>query len=120
MTISLPCLLAFHVLCSAGVLFPLFLPQDTVNALAELFGFFYLVFECKIPLIERFSFGGQLSILRFPCLCLYAGSFWFNACFHFLLMSLAYDSDMILINGANSNVRGSVLSIPLLMAISCT
>ena len=47
----------------------LFLPQDTVNALSDLPGFFYFLFPRKIPLGERFPLGGQLGILRFPCLC---------------------------------------------------
>ena len=37
--------------------------------------------------------------------------------FTFLLMSFAYHSDMILIKGANSNVSGFSLSMPLLTAI---
>jgi len=53
------------VLC----VFPLFLPQDTVNALSFLLGFFYFFFQRKIPLVERFPFGGQLGVLCFPCLC---------------------------------------------------
>ena len=40
--------------------------------------------------------------------------------FTFLLMSFAYHSDMILIKGANSNVSGFSLSIPLLTAIKRT
>ncbi len=69
--LSIPrhCFSMLHVLRPAGLLFPLFLPQDTVNAFADLLGLFHLVFECKILLIERFSLGGQLGILRFPCLC---------------------------------------------------
>ena len=33
------CLLPFHILLSVGLLFPLFLPQDTVNALSDFLGF---------------------------------------------------------------------------------
>ena len=40
--------------------------------------------------------------------------------FTFLLMSFAYHSDMMLIKGANSNVSGFSLSIPLLTAIKRT
>ena len=40
--------------------------------------------------------------------------------FTFLLMSLAYHSDMMLMNGANSNVSGFSLSIPLFTAIKRT
>ena len=40
--------------------------------------------------------------------------------FTFLLMSFAYHSDMILIKGANSNVSGFSLSMPLLTAIKRT
>ena len=34
-----PCLLPLHILRPAGVLLPLFLPQDIVNAPADLLGF---------------------------------------------------------------------------------
>ena len=64
-----PCLLSFHILLSVGLLFPLFLPQDTVNALSDFLGFFHFLFQCKIPLIERFPLGGQLGVFFFPCLC---------------------------------------------------
>jgi len=40
--------------------------------------------------------------------------------FTFLLMSLAYHSDMMLMNGANSSVFGPALSMPLLTAIKRT
>ncbi len=63
-----PCPLPFHILRPAGLLLPLFLPQDTVNALSDLLGFFHFFFQRKIPLIERFPLGGQLGILRFPYL----------------------------------------------------
>ncbi len=36
-----------------GVLLPLFLPQDAVNAPADLLGFFYLSFQREIPLQDR-------------------------------------------------------------------
>ena len=68
MTIPPPCLLSLHILRPVG-LFPLFLPQDTVNALSDFLCFFHFLFECKIPPVERFPLGGQLGILRFPCLC---------------------------------------------------
>lgn len=51
-----------------GLLFPLFLPQDTINALSDFLGFFYFLFQCKIPLIKRFPLGGQLGVFFFPCL----------------------------------------------------
>ena len=63
-----PCLLPLHILRPAGLLLPLFLPQDVVNAPADLLGFFHFPFQCEIPPVERFPFGGQLGILRFPCL----------------------------------------------------
>ncbi len=59
-------LLSFHILRPAGLLLPLFLPQDTVNAPADLLGFFHFPFQCEIPPVERFPFGGQLGTLRFP------------------------------------------------------
>jgi len=52
LTIPPPYLLSFHILRPALRLLPLFLPQDTVNALSYLLGFFHFPFECKIPLIE--------------------------------------------------------------------
>ena len=67
-TIPPPCLLPLHILRPAGLLLPLFLPQDIVNAPADLLGLFHFPFQCKIPPIERFPFGGQLGILCFPCL----------------------------------------------------
>ncbi len=33
---------------SAGCAFPLFLPQDTVNALSDFLGFFHFLIQCKI------------------------------------------------------------------------
>ena len=63
-----PCLLPLHILRPAGLLLPLFLTQDVVNALSDLFGFFHFLFQRKIPPVERFPLGGQLGILRFPCL----------------------------------------------------
>ena len=48
MTIPPPCLLSLHILFSVGLLSPLFLPQDTVNALSDFLGFFYFLFQCKI------------------------------------------------------------------------
>ena len=68
LTIPPPCLLPLHILRPAGLLLPLFLPQDVVNAPADLLGFFHFPFQRKIPLVERFPLGGQLSILRFPFL----------------------------------------------------
>ena len=56
------------ILRPAGLLLPLFLPQDVVNAPADLLGFFHFPFQCKIPPVERFPLGGQLGIFRFPCL----------------------------------------------------
>ena len=35
-----PCPLSLHILLSVGLLFPLFLPQDTVNALSDFLRFF--------------------------------------------------------------------------------
>ena len=58
-----------HVLRPARGLFPLFLPQDAVNALSYLLGLLYLGFEGEIPLVEFFPLGGQLVVFRFPCLC---------------------------------------------------
>ena len=69
MTIPPPCLLSLHILFSAGLLLPLFLPQDTVNAFSDFLRFFHFLFQCKIPLIERFPLDGQLGIFFFPCLC---------------------------------------------------
>ena len=63
-----PCLLPSYILRPAGLLLLLFLPQDVVNAPADLLGFFHFPFQCEIPPVERFPFGGQLGILRFPCL----------------------------------------------------
>ena len=63
-----PRLLPLHILRPAGLLLPLFLPQDVVNAPADLLGFFHFPFQRKIPPVERFPLGGQLGILRFPCL----------------------------------------------------
>lgn len=54
-------------------MFPLFLPQDTVNTLSYLLGFFHFPFEYKIPLIERFPLGGQRGIFLFPCPCRNSG-----------------------------------------------
>ena len=68
LTILPPCLLPLHILRPAGLLFPLFLTQDVVNALSDLLGFFHFLFQRKIPPVERFPLGGQLGILRFPCL----------------------------------------------------
>ena len=69
LTILPPCPLSLHILLSVGLLFPLFLPQDIVNTLSDFLGFFHFLFQCKIPLVERFPLGGQLGILRFPRLC---------------------------------------------------
>ena len=44
-----PCLLPPHVLCPAGLLFPLFLLQDTVNTLSDLLGLSQRLF----PLLLR-------------------------------------------------------------------
>ena len=49
-----PCLLPLHILRPAGLLLPLFLPQDVVNAPADLLGFFHFLFQRKIPPVERF------------------------------------------------------------------
>jgi len=59
------------------LLFPQFLPQDILNAFVKLLGFLNPIFECKIPLIERFPLGSQLAFagrgafnavhLRFLC-----------------------------------------------------
>ncbi len=68
LTIPPPCPLPLHILRPAGLLLPLFLPQDVVNALSDLLGFFHFLFQREIPLIECFPLGGQLGILRFPCL----------------------------------------------------
>ncbi len=63
-------LLPLRILRPAGLLLPLFLPQDTVNSLADLPGFFHFLFQRNIPLIKRFPFDGQLyykyrfSVLR--------------------------------------------------------
>lgn len=51
------------------LLFPLLLLQNTVNALSDLLGFFYLVFELGVSLIKSVLPGGRLGVLRFPCLC---------------------------------------------------
>ena len=69
LTIPPPRLLSLYILRPVGLLFPLFLPQDTVNALSDFLGFFYFLFQCKIPLIKRFPLGGQLGVFFFPCLC---------------------------------------------------
>ena len=45
--ISLPCLLSLHILRPAGLLLPLFLPQDIVNALSDLLGFFHFPFSAR-------------------------------------------------------------------------
>ncbi len=37
--------LVFHILCSAGLLFPLLLPQHIVNAFADLLYFLNFVFQ---------------------------------------------------------------------------
>ena len=66
-------LLPLHILRPAGLLFPSFLQQDTVNALSNFPGFFHFLFQRKIPLIERFLLGGQLVVFCFPCLCRYCG-----------------------------------------------
>ena len=68
LTIPLPHLLSPYILRPPGLLLPLFLPQDTVNALSDLLGFFHFFFQRKISLIERFPLGGQLGTLCFPCL----------------------------------------------------
>jgi len=62
---ALPVIAPYPALCVS----PLFLSQDTVNALSYLLGFFHFRFQRKIPLVERISLGGQLGILRFPCFC---------------------------------------------------
>lgn len=66
LTIPPLCLLSLHILFSVGLLFPLFLPQDTVNALSDFLRFFHFLFQCKIPLIERFPLGGQFGVFFFP------------------------------------------------------
>ena len=62
-----------HILFLARVLFPLLLPQNAVNALSDLLGFFYLVFEGNVPLIKVAPLGGQLGIFRFSSLCRQGG-----------------------------------------------
>lgn len=52
--------------------------------------------------------------------CAFCADTRFYFFFTFLLMSLAYHSGMILMNGANSNVSGFSLSIPLFTAIKRT
>ena len=68
LTIPPPCPLPPYILRPAGLLLPLFLLQDVVNAPADLLGLFHFPFQCKIPPVERFPLGGQLGIFRFPCL----------------------------------------------------
>ena len=58
-------LLSLHILRPAGLLLPLFLPQDVVNAPADLLGFFHFPFQCEIPPVERFPLVGQLGTLHF-------------------------------------------------------
>ena len=43
-----PCSLPLYILRPAGLLLPLFLPQDVVNAPAALLGFFHFPFQRKI------------------------------------------------------------------------
>ena len=62
MSIPPPCSLSLHILRPVGLLFPLFLPQDTVNTLSDFLCFFHFLFQCKIPLIKRFPLGGQLAL----------------------------------------------------------
>ena len=50
------------------LLFAIFFPQDTVNALPYLLRFLYLVFQRGIAAGEFFPLGGQLFLFRFPCL----------------------------------------------------
>lgn len=52
--------LSLHILCPAW-LFPLFPPQDTVDALLDLLDFFHLPFQCKIPLIACVPLAGQIA-----------------------------------------------------------
>ena len=52
-----------YILRPAGLLLPLFLPQDIVNTSADLLGFFHFPFQREIPPVERFPFSGQLGIL---------------------------------------------------------
>ena len=47
LTIPPPCLLSFHILCPEWLLFTLFLPQDTVNALLDFLGFFHFLFQSR-------------------------------------------------------------------------
>ena len=49
MTTPPPCPLPLHILRPAGLLLPLFLPQDVVNTPADLLGFFHVPFQRKIP-----------------------------------------------------------------------
>ncbi len=51
-------MLPLHILRPAGLLLPLSLPQDTVNALSYPLGFFHFRFQRKIPLVECVSLTG--------------------------------------------------------------
>jgi len=68
LTIPPPCLLSLHILFSVELLFPLFLPQDTVNALSDFLGFgqrfLPLILEIGRFLLSRFS---QPRSTKPPC-----------------------------------------------------
>ncbi len=55
LTIPPPCLLSLHILRPARLPFPLFLPQDTVNALSDFLGFFPLYFITAVVYALRVS-----------------------------------------------------------------
>ncbi len=65
LTIPPPCLFPFHILRPAGLLFPLFLPQDTVNALSDFLGFFHFLFQCKIDDVPL-DYGAAKDGMCFP------------------------------------------------------
>ena len=92
------------------------LPADkqTENKAHNLGGF--LVDYPKILVVRVF----HIAVGGFGGNRLSAHALRFNAGLYFLLMSFAYHSDMMLIKGANSNVSGFSLSIPLLTAIKRT
>ena len=62
------CFSAVKVLLVRGLLFAVFLPQDRINTLPYLLRFLYLVFQCETAAGQLLPLGGQLLLLRFPCL----------------------------------------------------
>jgi len=62
LTIPPPYLLSLHILRPVLCVFPLLLPQDTVNAFSYLLSFFHFLFQRKIPLVERFPLGGMCEV----------------------------------------------------------